>query len=156
MKEIAGFVREGARAYLFKQYRVVGFVFLALFIIFAALAYFGIQNPFRAGGVCDGDSSPVCAGFQKENRHHGSSRTAWGRSSLNRGLQVAFRSGAVMGLGSWGSGCSTFRCGNVPSRFDLPKITGSALVRKLPERVAWCLGARADAPTGNSSGELVE
>ena len=46
MKEIAGYVREGAMAYLFRQYRVVTVVFIVLFVILAVLAKFGIQNPF--------------------------------------------------------------------------------------------------------------
>jgi len=46
MKEIAGHVREGAMAYLFRQYRVVGIVFVVLMLILAVLAAFGIQNPF--------------------------------------------------------------------------------------------------------------
>ena len=46
MITIAGHVREGAYAYLFSQYKVVGLVFLGLFIVFTALAYLGVQNPF--------------------------------------------------------------------------------------------------------------
>ena len=46
MKEIAGYVREGAMAYLFRQYKIVGWVFAVLFVLFAVLAYFGLQNPF--------------------------------------------------------------------------------------------------------------
>ncbi|TXI74598.1 MAG: sodium-translocating pyrophosphatase [Dokdonella sp.] len=100
MKEIAGFVREGARAYLFKQYRVVGFVFFALFLIFSTLAYFGIQNPFvPVAFVTGGFFSGLCGFLGMKTATMASSRTAWGaKLSLNRGLQVAFRSGAVMGL----------------------------------------------------------
>ena len=46
MKEIAGYVREGAMAYLKQQYSRVGIVFLILFVIFAVLAFLGIQTPF--------------------------------------------------------------------------------------------------------------
>ncbi len=100
MKEIAGFVREGAQAYLFKQYRVVGYVFLALFVLFAVLAYFGIQNPFvPVAFVTGGFFSGLCGFLGMKTATMASSRTAWGaKLSLNRGLQVAFRSGAVMGL----------------------------------------------------------
>lgn len=100
MREIAGFVREGARAYLFKQYRVVGIVFLALFLLFATLAFFGIQNPFvpiafATGGFFSG----LCGFLGMKTATMASARTAWGaKQSLNRGLQIAFRSGAVMGL----------------------------------------------------------
>lgn len=53
MKEIAGYVREGAMAYLYRQYKVVGVVFFVLFVIFAVLAIFKVQNPFGAGRVPD-------------------------------------------------------------------------------------------------------
>ena len=107
MKEIAGFVREGAQAYLFKQYRVVGYVFLALFVLFAVLAYFGIQNPFvPVAFVTGGFFSGLCGFLGMKTATMASSRTAWGaKLSLNRGLQVAFRSGAVMGLVVVGFGC---------------------------------------------------
>jgi K(+)-stimulated pyrophosphate-energized sodium pump len=100
MKEIAGYVREGAMAYLFRQYRVVGVVFLVLAAIFTLLAVFGIQNPFvpvafLTGGLFSG----LCGFIGMNTATRASSRTAQGASeSLNKGLQVAFRSGAVMGL----------------------------------------------------------
>ncbi len=100
MKEIAGYVREGAMAYLTRQYKVVGLVFLVLFVILAVLAVFGIQNPFvpiafLTGGLFSG----LCGYFGMRTATNASGRTAQGASrSLNQGLQVAFRSGAVMGL----------------------------------------------------------
>ena len=100
MREIAEYVREGAYAYLFRQYRVVSLVFLVLFIIFAALAYLGIQNPFvPVAFLTGGFFSGLCGFLGMKTATQASSRTAQGASeSLNRGLQVAFRSGAVMGL----------------------------------------------------------
>jgi K(+)-stimulated pyrophosphate-energized sodium pump len=100
MIEIAQYVREGAFAYLFRQYKVVGMVFIALVILFTVLAYNGIQNPFvpvafLTGGLFSG----LCGFLGMNTATNASSRTAQGASeSLNRGLQVAFRSGAVMGL----------------------------------------------------------
>jgi K(+)-stimulated pyrophosphate-energized sodium pump len=100
MQEIAGHVREGAMAYLFRQYRVVGIVFAVLVVILLALAFFGIQNPFvpvafLTGGIFSG----LCGYLGMRTATNAASRTAQGASeSLNRGLQVAFRSGAVMGL----------------------------------------------------------
>ncbi|OPZ37834.1 MAG: putative K(+)-stimulated pyrophosphate-energized sodium pump [Spirochaetes bacterium ADurb.BinA120] len=100
MEEIAGYVREGAYAYLKRQYTVVTFVFMALVILFAVLAYFGIQNPFvPVAFLTGGFFSGLCGFLGMKTATNASSRTAQGASkSLNRGLQVAFRSGAVMGL----------------------------------------------------------
>ncbi len=100
MKEIAQYVREGAMAYLFRQYKVVGIVFIVLLVILALLAVFGIQNPFvpvafLTGGLFSG----LCGFIGMKTATNASARTAQGASqSLNLGLQVAFRSGAVMGL----------------------------------------------------------
>ena len=100
MREIAQYVREGAFAYLRRQYRVVGIVFAVLAILLAILAFMGIQNPFvpvafLTGGLFSG----ICGFIGMNTATLASSRTAEGcRHSLNRGLQVAFRSGAVMGL----------------------------------------------------------
>ena len=100
MKEIAKFVREGAMAYLKQQYKVVLIVFAVLAVLFAVLAYFGVQNPwvpfaFLTGGLFSG-----LAGFVgMKTATYASARTAnAARRSLNSGLKVAFRSGAVMGL----------------------------------------------------------
>jgi len=100
MKEIAGYVREGAMAYLFRQYKVVLIVFLVLLVILAALAKFGIQNPFVPFAFLTGGFfSGLCGYFGMRTATNASARAAQGASeSLNRGLQVAFRSGAVMGL----------------------------------------------------------
>ncbi len=100
MEEIAGYVREGAYAYLKRQYKVVAIVFLVLVILFTVLAYFGIQNPFVPFAFLTGGFfSGLCGFLGMKTATNASSRTAQGASkSLNRGLQVAFRSGAVMGL----------------------------------------------------------
>jgi len=100
MREIAGYVREGAMAYLFRQYRVVGFVFFVLLVILAVLALFHIQNPFvPIAFLTGGFFSGLCGYLGMKTATNASARTAQGASkSLNQGLQVAFRSGAVMGL----------------------------------------------------------
>jgi K(+)-stimulated pyrophosphate-energized sodium pump len=100
MREIAGHVREGAMAYLFRQYKVVGIVFAVLVVILAVLAYFRIQNPFvPIAFLTGGFFSGLCGYLGMKTATNASSRTAQGASeSLNRGLQIAFRSGAVMGL----------------------------------------------------------
>jgi len=100
MIEIAGYVKDGAMAYLAKQYKVVAFVFLILLVILGALAYAGIQNPFvPVAFLTGGFFSGLCGFIGMKTATAASSRTAQGCSEgLNRGLQVAFRSGAVMGL----------------------------------------------------------
>ncbi len=100
MKEIAQYVREGSMAYLKRQYRVVGFVFGVLLLILIGLAYLGVQNPFvPLAFLTGGFFSGLCGFLGMKTATFASARTAHGASqSLNKGLQVAFRSGAVMGL----------------------------------------------------------
>ena len=101
MKEIAAHVRKGAMAYLKQQYKVVTMVFVVLAIIFAFMAYvLQVQNPwvpfaFLTGGLFSG----LAGFFGMKTATYASARTANGaRSSLDKGLKIAFRSGAVMGL----------------------------------------------------------
>jgi len=100
MISIAHHVREGAYAYLFRQYSVVTLVFLILLVILAVCAYLGVQNPFvPIAFLTGGFFSGLCGFLGMKTATNASSRTAQGASvSLNSGLQVAFRSGAVMGL----------------------------------------------------------
>ncbi len=100
MQEIAQYVREGAMAYIGRQYKVVGKVFIILVILLTILAYLGVQNPFvPVAFLTGGFFSGLCGYLGMKTATHASSRTAQGASvSLNKGLQIAFRSGAVMGL----------------------------------------------------------
>lgn len=100
MEEIAGYVREGAYAYLYRQYKVVFRVFIVLCILFLILAFLGIQNPFvPVAFLTGGFFSGLCGFLGMKTATNASSRTAQGAiHSLNRGLKVAFRSGAVMGM----------------------------------------------------------
>jgi K(+)-stimulated pyrophosphate-energized sodium pump len=100
MKEIAAYVREGAMAYLRRQYSVVIKVFIILVILLAILAYIGVQNPFvPVAFLTGGFFSGLCGFLGMKTATFASNRTAWSASkSLNKGLQVALRSGAVMGL----------------------------------------------------------
>ncbi|OJX92004.1 MAG: sodium-translocating pyrophosphatase [Paludibacter sp. 47-17] len=100
MKKIALHVRTGAMAYLRQQYKVVTLVFVVLALIFAVMAYFNLQNAwvpfaFLTGGFFSG----LAGFFGMKTATYASARTAnAAKNSLNSGLQVAFRSGAVMGL----------------------------------------------------------
>ena len=101
MKEIAAHVRKGAMAYLKQQYKVVTIVFVVLAIVFAFMAYvLKVQNPwvpfaFLTGGLFSG----LAGFFGMKTATYASARAANGaRSGLDKGLKIAFRSGAVMGL----------------------------------------------------------
>ena len=101
MREIAAHVRKGAMAYLRQQYKVVAIIFVVLALFFAYLAYgAGVQNgwvpfAFLTGGFFSG----LAGFFGMKTATYASARTAnAARQSLDRGLKVAFRSGAVMGL----------------------------------------------------------
>ena len=101
MKQIALYVREGAMAYLRQQYKVVIIVFIVLALFFSVLAYvFHIQNPWVPFAFLTGGFFSGLAGFiGMKTATYASGRTANAcRRSLNAGLKVAFRSGAVMGL----------------------------------------------------------
>lgn len=101
MKKIAKHVRDGAMAYLKQQYKVVLIVFIILTALFAIMAYvLKIQNPwvpfaFLSGGFFSG----LAGFFGMRTATYASARTAnAAQRSLNDGLRIAFRSGAVMGL----------------------------------------------------------
>ncbi len=100
MIEIAGYVTTGAYAYLRQQYKVVGFFFVVICLLFVLAAYAGVQSwwvpvAFLSGGFFSGLSGY----FGMKTATMASNRTAAGaQKSLNQGLQVAFRAGAVMGL----------------------------------------------------------
>lgn len=101
MKEIAAHVRQGAMAYLRQQYKVVGIVFAVLAVFFAFLAYgLKIQNVWVPFAFITGGFFSGLAGFiGMKTATYASARTAnAAMNSLNHGLRVAFRSGAVMGL----------------------------------------------------------
>lgn len=101
MRRIAAHVRKGAMSYLKQQYKIVGLVFLALVILFSIMAYgFGVQNSWVPVAFLTGGFFSGLAGFLgMKTATYASARTAnAARESLNSGLKVAFRSGAVMGL----------------------------------------------------------
>lgn len=100
MKTIAKHVRDGAMSYLKQQYKVVAIVFVILAVIFAVMAFFGLQNNWVPFAFLTGGFFSALAGFfGMKTATYASARTAHAaRNSLNKGLQVAFRSGAVMGL----------------------------------------------------------
>ncbi len=101
MIEIAGYVKEGAMAYIKAQYKIVGIFFVIAFIFFAFLAFgLKVQSPWVPFAFITGGFFSGLAGYLgMVTATNASNRTTQGaKESLNRGLQIAFRSGAVMGL----------------------------------------------------------
>ncbi|MAB82179.1 MAG: sodium-translocating pyrophosphatase [Phycisphaerae bacterium] len=100
MVRIAEAVRQGAMAYLVRQYKVVFIVFFVLVAILVVLGLLDIQPLWTAAGVpIAGLFSGLCGWFGMKMATNASARTTWAaKQSLNDGLTVAFRSGAVMGL----------------------------------------------------------
>lgn len=101
MKRIAQHVRTGAGAYLRQQYKIVIVVFIVITIIFSILAYgLGVQNKWVPFAFITGGAFSGLAGFfGMKAATFASARVAHAcRTSLNGGLKLAFRSGAVMGL----------------------------------------------------------
>ena len=100
MKKIATFIREGANAYLTRQYKVVSIFFACLFVVLLALSFFGLLNPFIPFAFITGGLYSALAGFfGMKIATSANSRTANAcRENLNKGLNIAFSAGSVMGF----------------------------------------------------------
>ena len=114
MQEIAAHVTEGAYAYLKRQYKIVAVFFVVVSAILFVMGQIGVQHKivfiaFLTGGFFSG----LCGFLGMKTATMASNRTTQGaKEGLNRGLTVAFRAGAVMGLVVVGFGLSTSRCGS--------------------------------------------
>ena len=103
MKQIAGAIREGANAYLQRQYKTVLPVFAAVFVILMVIAFASggdMLSKFTPFAFLTGGVWSLLAGFiGMKIATHANSRTAQAASEgLNRGLRVAFSAGSVMGF----------------------------------------------------------
>ena len=100
MIEIAGYVKEGAMAYLKRQYKVVAIVFGIIFLLLTFLAFIGVQSPFVPLVFLSGGLWSAISGYLgMKTATNCSARTAAAcKESLNKGLTVSFRGGAIMGL----------------------------------------------------------
>jgi len=101
MKEIAGHVRDGADTYIWQQYKVVAIFFVVIVILLSIAAFaLHVQSPWVPFAFLTGGFFSGLAGWcGMKTATFASARTAAGaQKSLNQGLQVAFRAGAVMGL----------------------------------------------------------
>ncbi|NQU11955.1 sodium/proton-translocating pyrophosphatase, partial [bacterium] len=104
---IAAHVRAGAQAYLNQQYKVVALVFAVVFVLLLLLSFvFKTQSPFAPFAFLTGGLISGLTGFLgMKTATYANNRTATAaKKSLNDGLKVAFRSGAVMGLNVVGFG----------------------------------------------------
>jgi K(+)-stimulated pyrophosphate-energized sodium pump len=101
MRRIAAAVREGANAYLKRQYMVVSIYFAVMFVILALMAWWGdyLAAPVPFAFLTGGFFSALCGYLGMKIATNSSARTAFAaQTSLNSGLRVAFSSGATMGL----------------------------------------------------------
>ncbi len=148
MVEIAGYVREGANAYLTQQYKVVAIFFVVIFILLAIAAYgLGVQSrwvPFAF--ITGGFFSGLAGWFGMKTATWASSRTAAGaQKSLNQGLQVAFRSGAVMGLTVVGLGLLDITLWFFVLHWLVPLLTGETIGLGAITVTMLCFGMGASA-----------
>ena len=100
-QEIAGYVKEGAKSYLLAQYKIVGLFFIIAFAFFAFLAFvLEVQSPWTPIAFLTGGFFSALSGYLgMKTATSASNRTAAAAThSLNAALQIAFRSGAVMGF----------------------------------------------------------
>ena len=148
MVEIAGYVREGANVYLTQQYKVVAIFFVGIFILLAIAAYgLGVQSkwvPFAF--ITGGFFSGLAGWYGMKTATLASSRTAAGaQKSLNQGLQVAFRSGAVMGLTVVGLGLLDITLWFLVLHWLVPKFGFEALGLNVITVTMLCFGMGASA-----------
>ena len=103
MQKIAASIREGANAYLKRQYSTVAKVFLVVFVLLLVIAFASngeMLSKFTPFAFVTGGIWSMLAGFiGMKIATQSNARTAQAASeSLNRGLRVAFSSGSVMGF----------------------------------------------------------
>ena len=100
MKQISKWIREGAGAYLKRQYKVVGVFFISMFVVLCLMAAFGLLTWFVPFAFATGGFFSALSGFVgMKIATLANSRTANAcQDSLNKGLRVAFSAGSVMGF----------------------------------------------------------
>ncbi len=100
MKKIATFIKEGANAYLTRQYKVVSVFFACMFVVLFVLSQLNLLNKFIPFAFITGGLYSALSGFfGMKIATNANSRTANAcRESLNKGLNVAFSAGSVMGF----------------------------------------------------------
>lgn len=149
MIKIASNVREGAMAYLRQQYKVVIYFFIIIAILFSILAYgFNVQNSYVPFAFISGGFFSGLAGFfgMKTATYASARTTNAARESLNSGLKIAFRSGAVMGLVVVGLGLLDISAWFIILNAVYPAVEGSEnLVIITTTMLTFGMGASAQA-----------
>jgi K(+)-stimulated pyrophosphate-energized sodium pump len=148
MQEIAGYVRTGAAAYLRQQYKVVAAFFVVIALLLAVQAFWlKTQSEFVPFAFITGGFFSGLAGFfGMKTATHASSRTAAAaQKSLNQGLQVAFRSGAVMGLVVVGLGLLDICIWYAILRWGLPAMGHTPLALGEITVIMLCFGMGASS-----------
>ncbi len=100
MKQISKWIRQGANAYLKRQYKVVSVFFASLFVVLVLMAAFDMLTWFVPFAFVTGGFFSALSGFVgMKIATAANSRTANACiDSLNKGLRVAFSAGSVMGF----------------------------------------------------------
>jgi K(+)-stimulated pyrophosphate-energized sodium pump len=149
MQRIGAHIRDGAMAYLGQQYRVMLLVFLALAVLFAFIAWGpgGMNRWLPATFICGGFFSAFAGYIGMRTATMASTRTAAAaRSSLNSALQIAFRSGAVIGLTLVGLGLGNTLLWFVTIDLFTPASTDSyRLVAVTTSMLTFSMGASLQA-----------
>ena len=157
MIEIAQAVREGAMAYLRAQYRYVAYVFAGLFVVFFVLSMIGAQRGFvMVAFLTAGFSSGIAGFIGMRTATNASARTAnAARKSLNDGLRVAFRGGAVMGLGVVGMSLLDMSLWFLILYFGFGRGTGSVTIQDITTiMLSAAMGASTMALFGRVGGGI--
>ena len=100
MKKISASIRQGANAYLKRQYKIVLIFFVIMFVILGAMAIAGLLTPYVPFAFVTGGFFSALSGFiGMKIATLSNARTANAcQEGLNRGLRVAFSAGSVMGF----------------------------------------------------------
>jgi K(+)-stimulated pyrophosphate-energized sodium pump len=106
IRQLSSYIREGAEAFLRRQYLVVSVFLLALFVILLLMSFGGLLSPWAPWAFLTAGAFSGLAGYlgMKIATASNGRTTAAAKQSLNRALRVAFEAGSVMGFSVVGLG----------------------------------------------------
>ncbi|MFO7969583.1 MAG: sodium/proton-translocating pyrophosphatase, partial [Candidatus Izemoplasmatales bacterium] len=148
VREISGFIKEGANAFLRREYRIIIiFVFIAFFGIWVALGI-GSALAFVLGALFSGTAGIV--GMKSATEANSRTATAANNHGMNQALNVAFKGGSVMGMSVVGYGLfgliAVFFFANIAFGFDAE--------RSIEIAAGYSLGASSIALFGRVGGGI--